>query len=86
MEAMYLADLANATEIVPGWRQRPAEKRRVRPKHPQSRSRTVGLWQAAPSRLGNTVGPAIAGLALSTGTESRSLATVGSALLRVRFS
>jgi cardiolipin synthase len=81
MEAMYLADLANATEIVPGWRQRPAEKRRVRRKHPQSRSRTVGRLAGGAIALGNTVGTAIAGSRSLTGTESRSLATVGAALL-----
>ncbi|HEV2604330.1 MAG TPA: phospholipase D-like domain-containing protein [Microvirga sp.] len=81
MEAMYLADLANATEIVPGWRKRPAERRRVRQKHPQSRSRTVGRLAGGAIALGNTVGTAIAGSRSLTGTESRSLATVGALLL-----
>jgi cardiolipin synthase len=81
MEAMYLEDLANATEIVPGWRPRPAS-RRPAPKvarHPHRRS--MGRLAAGAIALGNTVGSAIAGSRSLAGTEVRSIATIGALLL-----
>jgi cardiolipin synthase len=85
MEAMYLADLANATEIVPGWRPRAAARKprakagpgAARPPH----RRSVGRLAAGAIALGNTVGTAIAGSRSLAGTEARSVATIGFLLL-----
>jgi cardiolipin synthase len=81
MEAMYLEDLANATEIVPGWRPRakgrPAARKAGRP----ARRRSVGRLAAGAIALGNTVGTAIAGSRTLAGTEVRSVATIGVLLL-----
>jgi cardiolipin synthase len=83
MEAMYLADLANATEIVPGWRKRPAKARRLPGHHPGVRSRAMGRLAGGAIALGNTVGTAVAGSRSLTGTESRSLAVIGALLLAI---
>jgi len=84
MEAMYLQDLTNATEIVPGWRPRP----RPRPALPRShrhRLRTnkgsVTRFAAGAIALSNTVGSAIAGARSLTSMEARSIATIGFLLI-----
>ncbi|HEX2553146.1 MAG TPA: phospholipase D-like domain-containing protein [Microvirga sp.] len=81
MEAMYLADLANATEIVPGWRPRPAARKPAPKTGVPPRRRAVGRLAAGAIALGNTVGTAIAGSRSLAGTEVRSVATIGVLLL-----
>jgi cardiolipin synthase len=82
MEAMYLEDLANATEIVPGFGTRRRQVRNLRPKgnRRQLRSR-VGRVAAGAIALSNTMGTAIAGSRSLTATEARSIGTIGAGLL-----
>ena len=87
MEAMYLEDLTNATEIVPGF----GTKRRVvrnlrQTRRPGRRAlgshrRSVGRLAAGAIALSNTLGTAIAGSRSLTATEARSIATIGALLL-----
>ena len=86
MEEMFLQDLGNATEIVPGASE--AKKpgiARVRPRRVagriRSRTSRVGRLAAGAIALGNTVGTAIAGSRSLNVTEARSIATIGLLLL-----
>jgi cardiolipin synthase len=81
MEAMYLEDLANATEIVPGWhsRRRQARNMRSRRSHPHKKG-GVRRLAAGALALGSTVGRAMNSRSLTT-TEASSIAIIGGALL-----
>jgi cardiolipin synthase len=81
MEAMYLEDLANATEIVPGWqsRRRQAKKMRSRRGH-RFRRGGVRRLAAGALALSSTVGKAVGSRSL-TATEASSVAIIGFALL-----
>jgi cardiolipin synthase len=81
MEAMYLQDLANATEIVPGWqsRRRQAKKMRSRRGH-RFRRGGVRRLAAGALALSSTVGKAVGSRSL-TATEASSVAIIGFALL-----
>jgi len=83
MEAMYLEDLANATEIVPGrtTRRRRAANLRGRRGRRRSSKRNVGRLAAGAIALSNTLGNAVAGSRSLTATEARSIATIGFVLL-----
>jgi cardiolipin synthase len=79
MEAMYLQDLDNATEIVPGRATRRAlavnlgkgrSKRRSTP-------RDMGRFAAGAIALSHTLGNAVTGGRSLTRTEARSVATIG---------
>jgi cardiolipin synthase len=78
MELMYLEDLENATEIVPGWRK---SRRRTGRPPPRTYRRTVGRFAAGAIALSNTVGSAIGGSRSLTRTEARSVGTIGAVLL-----
>jgi cardiolipin synthase len=80
MEAMYLEDLQNATEIVPGWRKSGNRRRHSRPP-PRTYRRTVGRFAAGAIALSNTLGSAIGGSRSLTKTEARSVGTIGGVLL-----
>lgn len=81
MEAMYLEDLANATEIVPGWqsRRRQAKNMRSRRGH-RFRRGGVRRLAAGALALSSTVGKAVGARSL-TATEASSVAIIGAALL-----
>jgi cardiolipin synthase len=83
MEAMYLEDLGNAAEIVPGRHSRRRQARALRRGRAfRSRRGSVGRFAAGAIALSNTVGTAIAGSSRSlTATEARSIATIGFLLL-----
>jgi cardiolipin synthase len=83
MEAMYLEDLANATEIVPGrtTRRRQAENLRPRRGRLKAHKRTFGRLAAGAIALGNTAGSALVGSRSLTATEAKSIATIGAVLL-----
>ena len=68
MEAMYLEDLANATEIVPGWQSRRRQARNMRsaPRPPLQEGRRAPARRRRPGALEHTVGKAV-GLALADG-------------------
>jgi cardiolipin synthase len=81
MEAMYLEDLANATEIVPGWqsRRRQAKNMRSRRGHRYTRG-GVRRLAAGALALSSTIGKAVGSRSL-TATEAGSVAIIGFALL-----
>jgi len=81
MEAMYLEDLANATEIVPGWqsRRRRALNMRSRRSHRFKRG-GVRRLAAGALALSSSIGKAMSSRSL-TATETSSIAIIGSALL-----
>ncbi|MXQ12704.1 cardiolipin synthase B [Microvirga makkahensis] len=81
MEAMYLEDLANATEIVPGWqaRRRRARNMRSRRSHRFKRG-GVRRLAAGALALSSSIGKAMSSRSL-TATETSSIAIIGSALL-----
>ncbi|WP_114945992.1 phospholipase D-like domain-containing protein [Microvirga calopogonii] len=81
MEAMYLEDLANATEIVPGWqsRRRQAKNMRSRRGH-RFKKGGVRRLAAGALALSSTVGKAVGSRSL-TATEASSVAIIGGALL-----
>jgi cardiolipin synthase len=87
MEAMFLEDLTNATEIVPGFGTRREVVKNLRQtRRPGRRAlgshrRSVGRLAAGAIALGNTLGTAIAGSRSLTATEARSIATIGALLL-----
>jgi len=81
MEAMYLEDLANATEIVPGWQSRRRQARNMRSRR-GSRYRKGGVRRLAAGALalGGSIGRAVGSRSL-TATEASSVAIIGFALL-----
>jgi cardiolipin synthase len=81
MEAMYLEDLANATEIVPGWqsRRRRARKMRSRRSHRLKRG-GVRRLAAGALALSSSIGKAMGSRSL-TATETSSIVIIGCALL-----
>ena len=81
MEAMYLEDLANATEIVPGWQSRRRQARNMRSRRGQ-RYKKGGVRRLAAGALAlsSTVGKAVGSRSL-TATEASSVALIGFALL-----
>ncbi len=81
MEAMYLEDLANATEIVPGWqaRRRRARNMRSRRSHRFKRG-GVRRLAAGALALSSSIGKAMGSRSL-TATETSSIAIIGFALL-----
>jgi cardiolipin synthase len=83
MEAMYLEDLANATEIVPGRTTRRRQARNLRPRggRLKAHKRTFGRLAAGAIALSNTLGSATVGSRSLTATEAKSIATIGAILL-----
>jgi cardiolipin synthase len=84
MEAMYLEDLANATEIVPGFgtrRQVVRNLRQARRRSGRSRTRMVGRFAAGAIALSNSASAAIGGSRSLTATEARSVASIGVLLI-----
>jgi cardiolipin synthase len=83
MEAMYLEDLAHATEIVPGRSSRRRQAANLRPRRGRLKThkRTFARLAAGAIALSNTVGPAAVGARSLTATEAKSIGTVGGALL-----
>lgn len=81
MEAMYLEDLANATEIVPGWQSRRRRARNMRSRR-SMRSRKGGVRRLAAGALalGGSIGKTVNSRSL-TATEASSVALIGFALL-----
>ncbi len=81
MEAMYLEDLANATEIVPGWQSRRKRARKMRSKRGQRLKRGgVRRLAAGALALSNSIGKAMSSRSL-TATETSSIAIIGFVLL-----
>lgn len=81
MEAMYLEDLANATEIVPGWQSRRKRARNMRSKRsPRFKRGGVRRLAAGALALSNSIGKAMGSRSL-TATETSSIAIIGFALL-----
>jgi cardiolipin synthase len=81
MEAMYLEDLANATEIVPGWQSRRRQARNMRSRR-NLRPKKGGVRRLAAGALAlsGSVGKAVGSRSL-TATEASSVAIIGCALL-----
>jgi len=81
MEAMYLEDLANATEIVPGWYSRRRRARKMRSKR-GNRFKRGGVRRLAAGALAlsSSIGKAMGSRSL-TATETSSIAIIGFALL-----
>jgi cardiolipin synthase A/B len=81
MEAMYLEDLANATEIVPGWQSRRRQARNMRSRRsPRPRRGGVRRLAAGALALSGSIGKAVGSRSL-TATEAGSVAIIGFALL-----
>ncbi|SCZ03590.1 phospholipase D-like domain-containing protein [Microvirga guangxiensis] len=81
MEAMYLEDLANATEIVPGWQARRRRAKKMRSKRGQRMKRGgVRRLAAGALALSSSIGKAMGSRSL-TATETSSIAIIGFALL-----
>jgi len=82
MEAMYLEDLANATEIVPGWQSRRRQARNMRSRRGLRPKKKGGVRRLAAGALAlsSTVGKAVGSRSL-TATEAGSVAIIGFALL-----
>ena len=81
MEAMYLEDLANATEIVPGWQSRRRQARNMRSRRGHRYTRGgVRRLAAGALALSSTIGKAVGSRSL-TATEASSVAIIGVALL-----
>lgn len=81
MEAMYLEDLANATEIVPGWQSRRKRARNMRSRRGHRFKRGgVRRLAAGALALSSSIGKAMGSRSL-TATETSSIAIIGSALL-----
>lgn len=81
MEAMYLEDLANATEIVPGWQSRRRQAKRMRSKRGHRFKRGgVRRLAAGALALSSSIGKAVGARSL-TATEARSIGIIGFALL-----
>ena len=81
MEAMYLEDLANATEIVPGWQSRRKRARNMRSRRAHRFKRGgVRRLAAGALALSSSIGKAMQSRSL-TATESSSIGIIGFALL-----
>jgi cardiolipin synthase len=81
MEAMYLEDLANATEIVPGWQSRRRQARKMRSRRERRKNKGgVRRLAAGALALGSSIGKAVGSRSL-TATEASSIAIIGVALL-----
>jgi cardiolipin synthase A/B len=81
MEAMYLEDLANATEIVPGWQSRRRQARNMRSRRGHRFAKGgVRRLAAGALALSSTVGKAVGSRSL-TATEASSIAIIGFAVL-----
>lgn len=81
MEAMYLEDLANATEIVPGWQSRRRQAKNMRSRRDR-RFRRGGVRRLAAGALAlsSSIGKAMGSRSL-TATEAGSIAIIGFVLL-----
>lgn len=81
MEALYLEDLTNATEIVPGWQSRRRQARNMRSRR-SHRFKKGGVRRLAAGALAlsSTIGKAVGSRSL-TATEASSVAIIGFALL-----
>ena len=78
---MYLEDLANATEIVPGWQSRRRQARNMRSRRGQRYTKGgVRRLAAGALALSSTVGKAVGSRSL-TATEASSVALIGFTLL-----
>ncbi|MGO4388111.1 phosphatidylserine/phosphatidylglycerophosphate/cardiolipin synthase family protein [Microvirga sp. 2YAF29] len=81
MEAMYLEDLANATEIVPGWQSRRRQAKRMRSRRDRRFKRGgVRRIAAGALALSSSIGKAMGSRSL-TATEAGSIAIIGFVLL-----
>jgi len=81
MEAMYLEDLANATEIVPGWQSRRRQARNMRSKRGHRFKRGgVRRLAAGALALSSSIGKAMGSRSLTT-TEASSIGLIGAVLL-----
>ncbi len=82
MEAMYLEDLANATEIVPGLLSRRQRAKNMRSHRSPHRHKRGGVRRLAAGALAlsSSVGRAVGARSL-TATEASSIAIIGAALL-----
>ncbi|MEE1657571.1 phospholipase D-like domain-containing protein [Microvirga sp. CF3062] len=85
MEAMYLEDLANATEIVPGWQSRRRQARNMRSRRGHRYTKGgVRRLAAGALALSSAVSKAVgSGSRSLTATEASSIAIIGFALLAV---
>jgi cardiolipin synthase len=82
MEAMYLEDLATATEIVPGTRTRRRRKQNLRMRRGRrSRRGSLGRFAAGALAISTTVGTTIGGSRSLTAMEARSIAIIGALML-----
>src|SRR5215213_598279 len=83
MEAMYLQDLASATEIVPGRTTRRRQALNLRPRRGRLRThkRTFARLAAGAVALSNTVGTAMGSSRSLTATEARSIVAIGAMLI-----
>jgi len=81
MEAMYLEDLANSTEIVPGWQTRRRRARNLLSRRNPRKKGNVRRLAAGALALSNSVGHAIGGSRSLTTTEAGSVVTIAVALL-----
>jgi cardiolipin synthase len=82
MEAMYLDDLTNATEIVPGGQARRRRARKLRSlRVGRPRKGNVRRLAAGAFALSNSVSHAVGGSRSLTATEAGSVATIGVVLL-----
>lgn len=83
MEAMYLQDLAHATEIVAGRATRRRQAANLRPQRGRLKThkRTFARLAAGAIALSNTVGTAMGGSRSLTATESKSIGVIGAVLL-----
>ena len=78
---MYLEDLANATEIVPGWGTRRRQARNLRSRRfPKRKKGGVRRLAAGALALSHSVGKAVGSRSL-TATEAGSVAIIGFVLL-----
>ncbi len=81
MEAMYLEDLANATEIVPGWQSRRRQAKNMRSKRGHRFKRGgVRRLAAGALALSSSIGKAMGSRSL-TATEASSIAIIGFVML-----
>ncbi|WP_457091313.1 phospholipase D-like domain-containing protein [Microvirga sp. P5_D2] len=81
METMYLEDLANATEIVPGWQSRRRQARRMRSRRDRRFKRGgVRRLAAGALALSSSIGKAMGSRSL-TATEASSIAIIGCVVL-----
>jgi cardiolipin synthase len=81
MEAMYLEDLANATEIVPGWQSRRRQAKNMRSRRTRLYKKGgVRRIAAGALALSGSIGKAVGSRSL-TATEASSVAIIGFSLL-----